>query len=205
MNQENSLGDIVYILTNEAMPDYIKIGRTNDINRRLKDLDWTNIPLPFECYYAARVKDVNFVEQQLFQIFADQRVRSKREFFRANPERVIAAIKMVQLEEVTPKKSIAEAPGVAEELEKIATTYTKRFNFAAAQVPLGAELQFIRDPQLKAVVVDNGNVNFGGEVMSLSRAAQKALNKPYPLQGPVYWLYEGETLDERRSRMEGIE
>ena len=41
--------NIVYVLINEAMQGYVKMGRTNDIDRRLSDLDWTNIPLPFDC------------------------------------------------------------------------------------------------------------------------------------------------------------
>jgi len=197
------MDEIVYILTNEAMPDYIKIGRTNDIDRRLRDLDWTNIPLPFQCYYAARVKNVDFVEKQIFEIFADQRVRSKREFFRANPERVIAAIKLVQLEEVTPQKVIPEIPGVKEELEK--TTYRHRFNFYNVKIPVGAELSFIRNEAVKAVVVDANHINFKGEILSVSAAAQKALGVEWPAQGPIYWLYEGETIDERRRRLEGEE
>ena len=85
------MSEIVYILTNEAMPDYIKIGKTNDIVRRIQDLDWTNIPLPFKCYYAALVKDSNFVEKQIHQSFTDSRTRSNRNFFKVNPERVVAA------------------------------------------------------------------------------------------------------------------
>ena len=89
------MNEIVYILTNEAMPDYIKIGKTNNVVRRIQDLDWTNIPLPFQCYYAARVKDASFAETQIHSIFADNRVRSNREFFKVNPERVVAAIKLI--------------------------------------------------------------------------------------------------------------
>ena len=47
--------NIVYVLINEAMPGYVKIGRTSNVTQRLNNLDWTNIPLPFECFYAARV------------------------------------------------------------------------------------------------------------------------------------------------------
>lgn len=198
------MDEIIYILRNEAMPDYIKIGRTNDINRRVKDLDWTNIPLPFECYYAARVKDVNFIEQQIFQIFADQRVRSNREFFRVNPERVIAAIKMVQIEEVTPKIKIPDIPGVEEELEKI-RKYKKRFDFDEVNIPVGAELSFTRDRNIKVKVSMNSNIEINGEIKSLSKAAQDLLGTNYPLQGPIFWMYEDETLDERRKRMRNEE
>ena len=49
---------IVYILTNESMPGYIKIGRTEtSVPQRMSELDKTSMPLPFQCYYAARVDD----------------------------------------------------------------------------------------------------------------------------------------------------
>jgi len=196
------MSEIIYILINEAMPGYIKIGRTNDINRRIQDLDWTNIPLPFQCFYAARVKDVNFVEKQIHTAFADNRVRSNREFFKMNPERVVAIIKLVELENVTPKQNIESNPDVQDELEKI---YTKRFNFESAKIPIGSELIFTRDQNIKAKVASNGNIEINGEVKSLSRAAQELLHVNYPVQGPIFWIFEDETLDERRKRIEGEE
>ena len=74
--------NIVYVLINEAMQGYVKMGRTNDIDRRLSDLDWTNIPLPFECFHAARVADARFVEAQLLDAFGNNRVRAKRKIVR---------------------------------------------------------------------------------------------------------------------------
>lgn len=190
----------MYILTNEAMPDYIKIGKTNSVSRRIQDLDWTNIPLPFQCYYAAKVKDSNFAEHQIHAAFSENRVRSNREFFKMNPERVVAILKLIEIENVTPNRNNLDAhPDVKEELEKI---YTKRFNFKAVEIPVGAELSFTRDKSIKAKVISGNNIEFRGEEKSLSRAAQEALGVAYPVQGPVYWMYEDETLDERRERIE---
>ncbi len=196
------MNEIIYILINEAMPDYIKIGKTNDVMRRIQDLDWTNIPLPFQCYYAAIVKDSSFVERQIHSIFADNRIRSNREFFKVNPERVVAAIKMIEIENITPKQDFEEHPEVKEELEKI---YTKRFNFNAVKIPIGTELTFTRDKNIKAKVIMNSNVEIGGEIKSLSRAAQEILGYKYGVAGPLYWIYEDETLDERRKRFESGE
>ena len=54
----------VYVLTNPAMPDLVKIGKTTrDISLRLSDLYSTGVPLPFECEYAAKVKDVDQTEK----------------------------------------------------------------------------------------------------------------------------------------------
>ena len=47
----------VYVLTNPAMPNMVKIGKTTrDVELRLADLYSTGVPLLFECEYAAKVK-----------------------------------------------------------------------------------------------------------------------------------------------------
>ena len=40
---------IVYILTNQCMPDIVKVGITDNLDIRVKQLDNTSTPLPFEC------------------------------------------------------------------------------------------------------------------------------------------------------------
>ena len=72
-------------------------------------------------------------------------------------------------------------------------------------IPVGAELAFVNDADIKAKVIDNRSVEVGGQLTSLSQAAQKLSNVDWPAQGPLYWMYEGETLDERRKRIENAE
>ena len=48
---------IVYCLTNPSMDNYVKIGETTNLTQRLKSLDTTGVPLPFECVYAIEVED----------------------------------------------------------------------------------------------------------------------------------------------------
>ena len=46
------------------MPDVVKIGKTTrNVELRLADLYSTGVPLPFECAYGARVKDVDRTEK----------------------------------------------------------------------------------------------------------------------------------------------
>lgn len=54
---------IVYVLSNEAMPGLVKIGRTNrdDLEVRLRELYTTGVPLPFKCEYACKVADYKSV------------------------------------------------------------------------------------------------------------------------------------------------
>ena len=64
----------------------------------------------------------------------------------------------------------------------------------------------IRDSEnIKAGVVDNKRITVNGEVTSVSPAAQKLMGFSHQVQGTVYWKYEGETLDERRRRLESEE
>ena len=58
----------VYVLTNPAMPNMVKIGKTTrDVELRLADLYSTGVPLPFECEYAAKVKDVEKQKKHFIQ------------------------------------------------------------------------------------------------------------------------------------------
>ena len=45
------MANIVYVLTNPAMPGFVKIGMTDgiDIQARMSSLYSTGVPFPFEC------------------------------------------------------------------------------------------------------------------------------------------------------------
>jgi hypothetical protein len=73
--------EIVYILTNPVIPDLIKIGRTTNLEERLRSLSsHSGVPVPFECYYACEVRDSQDVERRLHGAFGDHRINPKREF-----------------------------------------------------------------------------------------------------------------------------
>ena len=206
-NNQNIMNEIIYILINEAMPGYVKIGRTTNLEQRIRSLDTTSVPLPFECFYACTVKDANFVERQLHDAFLDQRVRSSREFFELSPDRVVSALKLAEIENITPKKDYVESSEDQQALNQ-ARTRRAMFNFKMAEIPIGAELSYVNDENIKATVTSmkgQKTILFEGEETSPSAAAQKLLGYPYQVQGTVYWMYEGETLDERRRRLESEE
>ncbi|NQY42157.1 MAG: GIY-YIG nuclease family protein [Legionellales bacterium] len=48
--------EIVYIFTNKNIPDIIKNGSTDNISRRVRELDSASTPLPFEYFSALEVK-----------------------------------------------------------------------------------------------------------------------------------------------------
>ncbi|HRH32230.1 MAG TPA: GIY-YIG nuclease family protein [bacterium] len=193
--------EIVYILINEAMQGYCKIGRTIDLEQRMRSLDNTSVPLPFECFYACTVSDAGFVEKQLHDAFGDNRVRSNREWFEIAPERVASALRIAQIDDVTPNKDFVESADDQKALDK-ARERRSTFNFAMVNIPTGSILTFVNRPEVFSRVLDNRRVEFNGEDLSITRAAQIVLGHNRPIQGPLYWEYEGETLVERRLRME---
>ena len=68
------MNKIIYILVNAAMPNYVKIGKTNNLERRLRSLYSTPVPLPFECFYACTVENAEKTEKWLFDIFDNKQV-----------------------------------------------------------------------------------------------------------------------------------
>ena len=201
---------IVYILTNEAMPGYIKIGRTDtSVEQRMRELDRTSTPLPFQCYYAARVEDDVRLERTLHTAFGDHRVRSSREFFRLDPYRAKVVIELLALEDVTPGGDLFEDKESAEAVER-ATRSSGRYNFKKFGVPIGAELQYSSDPSITATVHDENSMLFQGEIVSPSKAAVMANRSrggtATALPGPLMWVYEGESLSAiRRASLEDEE
>ena len=200
-----AMEEIIYILTNDAMPGFIKIGKTSsDIEQRIKDLDNTSTPLPFQCFYAAKVNKGDFIEKKIHYIFGEQRVRNNREFFRVDPNRVKAAIDLVSLEEVTPQmQNVLEA----EDDEALSQNERRSpFRFSLVKIPIGAILKFARDENITCQVIDDKHVMFKDQITSLSRLAAQLLKqvgwKSTQVQGPLFWMYEDETLSERRERLE---
>ena len=197
--------DIVYILKNPCMEGLVKIGRTTTTNfkKRLNELTGhSGVPLPFEKYYAAVVHDARFVESNLHKTFSIHRISPKREFFKLDPSHAQAALELAAIREFVVTTE-------AEDEEEIRQYEIKKpkFQFQFAKVPIYAVLNFVRDESITCRVVDEKTVEFEGEKTSLSTAAAKILNSRYgwgknaSVQGTIYWLYEGETLDERRQRL----
>jgi hypothetical protein len=197
---------IVYILTNEAMPGLIKIGLTNStVEQRMITLDNTSVPLPFECYYAARVSDSAKIERALHVGLGDHRVRNSREFFRIDPYRAKAILEVLAVEEVTPGASVFAEPDDQEALERAAASRPP-FKFSLGNVPVGAILHFVKDDNITAVVIDDKRINFRNREMSLSGAALEIIHELgytwKQIAGPQWWLFEGMTLSERRIQQE---
>ena len=198
----------VYILINDAMPGLIKIGRTNtSVMQRMSELNSpAGIPLPFTCYYAARVEDSFKVEKNLHEAFGDHRIRERREFFRLSPHRAQAALELAALEDATPRDEIVDE--FPEDAERSLIRETNRRvlpTFSQYEIPIGAILQLTKDKSITAIVDGERTVSFNGESMSLSAAALHGLKSLgynwKSAHGAAYWEYENETVWDRFERI----
>lgn len=188
------------------MPGYIKIGRTEtSVAQRMAELDKTSVPLPFQCFYAARVDDFAKVERALHTAFGDARVRPSREFFKLDPYRAKVVLELIALEDVTPIDDESIDVEGQDALEKVIRKGS-RFDFSEYGISVGAVLQHAQSPEITCLVEDDQTVNYRGESMSLSRAAGQANldrgGRSTSFAGPRFWVYEGETLSSRRERLE---
>ena len=119
--------------------------------------------------------------------------------------RVISALKLAGGERVTPSDDVGEDQGGVEAASR-STKKQSRFNFEIVEIPVGSVLTFYDDETVTATVYDRSKIVFEGEVTSLSAAALTMMHRAgfnwSTANGPTYWLYDGETLPERRARME---
>lgn len=83
----------VYILTNPSFrEDWVKIGRTQNMEERLKTLDTTALPLPFKKYATLKTVKFQAAEKHVhhyIETFTNLRIRDKREFFNVKPEQAL--------------------------------------------------------------------------------------------------------------------
>lgn len=201
------MAQIIYVLINQAMPDLVKIGRTEqDIESRIRQLDTTGVPLPFECFAAYEVADANVAEKALHLAFGDHRIRSRREFFKISPDKPTAILKAFGIKNVTPGEDIVEDKADIKALE-LARSIKPRFKFSMVKIEEGAVLHSVFDDEVTCTVTENEKVLFRDEEHSLSSSALIVAhdnNKNWKaVQGPQYWKYNDEILVNLRDSIEG--
>jgi hypothetical protein len=142
---------IVYVVTNPAMPGLVKIGITSreEVDDRLKELFNTSVPVPFDCEFACKVDDCKKVEQALQIAFGPNMVHPQREFFKIEPEQVIAILTLLSTEDVTPAV-VSEFqselnPQDAESSKKLKQQRRLPLNFIQMGIPIGSVLKNVED------------------------------------------------------------
>ena len=187
----------IYIMTNPALKDMVKIGYASDVEIRRKQLSTTALPYEYEVY-ATYETSGNLEDKKLHKMIdnlnPDLRVSSNREFFIMTPDEAYELL-----------EAIAVISGTKDKLKKVKTAPAKKqvvrrppVNFVKCGIPMGAELVFTEDSSIVVKVVSERKVEYNGEITSMS-AISDAI-KGYPTPGPQFFTYNGEKISDIAQR-----
>lgn len=192
--------EFVYLFTNPAMPEYVKVGITNNIERRLRDLSSrTAVAEPFECYSFLTVKgnkpsaaDI----EKVLHFFLSRKYNKAKEYFKASLGEVEEFFKYVEILNPRIKYSLYKKDGK----EK-----SKQTTFEMLAIPVDAELVYKGDSSVRCIVVNNKNgVLYNGKETTVSWIAcdieKRSVNGYERFVYPASEFPE-ETLWERRCRL----
>lgn len=211
---------VIYILTNPSFPEYVKIGYADDINKRLKQLNRSECtPFAFRVYATyevnSRLSDLKIHSiidklnpnlRSIENVHGQKRIR---EFYAMSPEDAYSILEAIaeihgcvkSLKLITPNADEVIAEQTAQEIDTENTERAANFSFMKCNIDAGDQIEYAYDTNLKATVVDDRNVEYNGETMSLTALAKLLSGKKYSMAGPRYFKYKGEWLNDLRHRL----
>ena len=217
MSEKNG---VIYILTNPSFPDYVKIGYADDIDKRLKQLNRSEcIPFAFRIYATyevnSRLSDLKIhsiidkLNPNLRSVESFEGKKRVREFYAMSPEDAYSILEAIaeihgcgdKLKIVVPSEEERTAEQTAQEIDTESTERAANFSFSKCQIPIGAKIEYYDDPSITATVVDDRNVEYNGEIMSLTALAKLLSGRKYSIAGPKFFKYKGEWLNDIRHRL----
>ena len=208
---------IVYILTNPSLQNWVKIGYSdkNDIQSRLNSLNASSaIPLSFRVYATLCVENAKEIEQSIHSLLdaidpslhSIEKLESGkeriREIFQISPEKAYLVFKEVsKLKSCEGDLKLNKPNEVEQEEEEIVNIRRGRITFKELKIKIGSELIFINDNNTKCITVNEKNtVVYNTRETTLSGLAEEKLG--YRANGFKYFIFENETLWDRRIRLE---
>ena len=189
--------EIVYVLRNEAMPNLIKIEKTQrkDLQARMSELYSTGVPFPFECLWAGEVRDCSRIESLIHNAFRHNRVNPKREFFNIEPDQVIPLLQELAINELTFDVDKALNQGVSKEEQDAPKQFHRpMLNFEEMNIPIGSTLIYVKNSDITSTVTGIKKVTFEDVEFSLTALTRKLLDLPYNVAPCRYWTYVGKNL-----------
>jgi hypothetical protein len=198
----------VYVLTNPSFrDDWVKIGKSKRLpDVRGKELSNTAVPLDYEVYATLHTVRFNEAEKMIHNFIdkiSDLRINKRRESFNIAPE-VIYDI-LLSIKELLGDEAILELKGDNVEIANEVNPGTKRkasqrFDFYSRGIKDGDVIQFIEDPNIKAVVQGERTVIYENKTWYLSPLVKELytrtnnVNPSGAYQGPAYFTFNGRKL-----------
>ena len=188
MNDRNG---VIYILTNPSFPDYVKIGYADDMAKRLKELNRSEcIPFAFRVYATyevnSRLSDLKLhsimdkLNPELRSIDDFNGQKRVREFYAMKPEEAYAILEAMaeihdckdKLQLIVPNETEVKEEELAQEIDTESHEKAENFSFTKCQIPIGAEIEYYDNPDIKCKVIGDRKVEYQGKELSLTAAAK---------------------------------
>ena len=211
---------VIYILTNPSFPDYVKIGYADDIDKRLQQLNRSEcIPFAFRVYATyevnSRLSDLKIhsiidkLNPNLRSIETSDGKKRVREFYAMPPEDAYAILEAIaeihgctdNLKLIVPTATDVQAEQTARAVDTESAERASNFSFSQCQIALGEQIEYGYNAALKATVVSDRTVEYGGATYSLTALAKYLSGKSYAISGPKFFKYKGEWLNDIRTRL----
>lgn len=207
---------VIYIMTNPSFPEYVKIGYTENIENRLKQLNQAEtIPYAFRVYAVYETPNelsdkllhnlIDALNPDLRSVDTFDDKKRVREFYALSKEDAFSLLKSIAKISGTEnrlKRMKPEGHEIADEKSAKEISNNSRrgaFTFSECKIKVGSTIVFTKDKSITAIVVDDKHVKYKDETMSLSALGQKLLKCDYNVQGPLFFTYNGVVLDKLRN------
>lgn len=189
----------IYIMTNPALKDMVKIGYATDVEARRQQLSTTALPYEYEVY-ATYETPGNLEDKKLHKMIdklnPDLRVSKNREFFVMSPEdayELLETIAIISGSQDKLKKM--------KEVKKPSTQMIRKptINFYKCGLKDGDKLVCTEDSKLVVVIKGEHKVLYKNELTSLAAIMKKV--KGYSNNfGASFFTYKGELLTDIAER-----
>lgn len=215
---------VIYILTNPSFPEYVKIGYTDNIEKRLQQLNRSEcIPFAFRIFatyeVSSRLSDLKIhsiidkLNPNLRSIENFDGKQRVREFYAMSPEDAYSILEAIaeihgcgdKLKLTSMNAQEKQAEETAEDIKEERKERLSPFSFSACGIPVGAEIEFYASTQkpsgIVCTVVDDKHVTYNEKTWSLSALATELLQVKWQVAGPRFFKYNGEWLNDIRQRL----
>jgi len=199
----------IYVFFNPAFPDRVKIGYSDDFQRRMEQLSKNqSAPEPFHCYAIYKVKK-RLTDKNLHKLITvlNPELQVYNEYFLIAPEaayEVLSAIAQITGTENCLEKNPCNDPifgtNVTKSPHSNDQTDEKKANFTFEMIgiPIGSKLQYKKNPSIVCITKDDKNhVDYKGNTYTLSGLV-KELTGWTSAQGPSFFTYKGKILSDLR-------
>lgn len=191
----------IYIMTNPALHNMVKIGYATDVEQRRKQLSTTALPYEYEVY-ATYETSGNLEDKKLHKLIdnlnPDLRVSKNREFFVMTPEDAFELLEAIAKISDTEDKLVNIAKKNKSNNKTVQITKKPQIDFFKCGLKVGDTLVYVSNPSITATVESEHKVIFNNDITSLSAIAKSI--KGYSVQGPAFFTFNGELLTDIAER-----